>query len=133
MQAELPATGSVARRQAAVSSRWWRRGALIHTGLLGGSHRRSRDGTRGLPRLAVKPDEAAEMLGVSRDYFDEHIKHELRIVRRGSKTILFRSPSSSAGLKGARHDSLAEEPTGSSPRSEVDPLGRAISQTGPLC
>ena len=41
----------------------------------------------GLPRLAVKPDEAAEMLGVSRDYFDEHIKPELRIVRRGSKTI----------------------------------------------
>ncbi len=28
------------------------------------------------------------MLGVSRDFFDEHIKPELRIVRRGSKTIL---------------------------------------------
>jgi hypothetical protein len=53
-----------------------------------GSHRRSRDGERGLRRLAVKPDEAAEMLGISRDYFDEHIKPELRIVRRGSKTIL---------------------------------------------
>ncbi len=43
---------------------------------------------RALPRLSVKPDEAAEMLGVSRDYFDEHIKPELRIVRRGSRTIL---------------------------------------------
>jgi excisionase family DNA binding protein len=41
-----------------------------------------------LPRLSVKPDEAAEMLGVSRDYLDEHIKPELRIIRRGSKTIL---------------------------------------------
>jgi hypothetical protein len=36
----------------------------------------------------VKPDEAAQMLSVSRDYFDEHIKPELRIVRRGSRTIL---------------------------------------------
>ena len=41
-----------------------------------------------LPRLTVGPIEAAEMLGVSRDYFDEHIKPELRIIRRGSKTIL---------------------------------------------
>jgi hypothetical protein len=28
------------------------------------------------------------MLGVSRDFADEHVKPELRIVRRGSKTIL---------------------------------------------
>lgn len=28
------------------------------------------------------------MLGVSRDYLDEHSKPELRIVRRGSRTIL---------------------------------------------
>jgi excisionase family DNA binding protein len=41
-----------------------------------------------LPRLSVSPGEAAQMLGVSRDFFDEHIKPELRIVRRGSKTIL---------------------------------------------
>jgi excisionase family DNA binding protein len=48
-----------------------------------------RAGTPGsLPRLAVTPGEAAAMLGVSRDFFDEHIKPELRIIRRGSKTIL---------------------------------------------
>jgi excisionase family DNA binding protein len=41
-----------------------------------------------LPRLSISPDEAAAMLGVSRDFFDEHVKPELRIVRRGSKTIL---------------------------------------------
>jgi excisionase family DNA binding protein len=41
-----------------------------------------------LPRLSIGPGEAAEMLGVSRDFFDEHIKPELRIVRRGSKTIM---------------------------------------------
>ena len=47
-----------------------------------------KDAKRELPRLSVKPDEAAAMLGVSRDYLDEHIKPELRIIRRGSKTIL---------------------------------------------
>jgi excisionase family DNA binding protein len=36
-----------------------------------------------LPRLSVNIDEAAAMLGVSRDFFDEHVRHELRIVRRG--------------------------------------------------
>lgn len=41
-----------------------------------------------LPRVTVMPNEAASMLGVSRDFFDEHIKPELRIIRRGSKTIM---------------------------------------------
>ncbi|MCP9484909.1 MAG: hypothetical protein MSC30_03535 [Gaiellaceae bacterium MAG52_C11] len=41
-----------------------------------------------LPRVTVMPTEAASMLGVSRDFFDEHIKPELRIIRKGSKTIL---------------------------------------------
>lgn len=54
----------------------------------GVSLRRAPDGGRALRRLCVKPDEAAEILGVSRDFFDEHIKPELRIIRRGSKTIL---------------------------------------------
>ena len=50
----------------------------------------NRKGTQSerFPRLPVKPDDAAEMLGVSRDYLDEHIKPELRIVRRGSTIIL---------------------------------------------
>jgi hypothetical protein len=35
-------------------------------------------------RLALRvPDEAAEALGVSSDFFDEHVRHELRLVRRG--------------------------------------------------
>src|SRR4051794_13559279 len=49
---------------------------------------KGRNGKSALPRLCVKPEEAAEMLGVSRDYLDEHIKPELRIIRRGSRTIL---------------------------------------------
>jgi hypothetical protein len=50
--------------------------------------RAARDGRDGLPRLCVKPEEAAHMLGVSRDYFDEHVKPELRIIRHGSRMVL---------------------------------------------
>jgi len=46
----------------------------------------SRD--RKLPRLAVSPGEAAEMLGVSRDYFDEHVIGDLRVVRRGRRILV---------------------------------------------
>jgi excisionase family DNA binding protein len=41
-----------------------------------------------LDRLALSPDEAAQALGVSRDYFDEHVKPELRIVRRGRLILI---------------------------------------------
>jgi len=47
----------------------------------------ARPGTLG-PRLALGPDEAAAVLGVSRDYFDEHVIHELRIVRRGRRILI---------------------------------------------
>jgi excisionase family DNA binding protein len=43
---------------------------------------------RSLARLAVSPDEAAELLGVSRDYFDEHVIRELRVVRRGRRILI---------------------------------------------
>jgi excisionase family DNA binding protein len=39
-------------------------------------------------RLALSPDEAAAALGVSRDYFDEHVIAELRIVRRGRRILV---------------------------------------------
>ncbi len=45
-------------------------------------------GRRTLPRLSVSPGEAAVMLGVSRDYFDEHVIQELRIVRRGRRILI---------------------------------------------
>jgi hypothetical protein len=35
------------------------------------------------PRLALRPDEAASALGVSRDFFDMHVAPEPRWVRRG--------------------------------------------------
>lgn len=40
------------------------------------------------PRLALSPDEAAGVLGVSRDYLDEHVMAELRIVRRGRRILI---------------------------------------------
>jgi excisionase family DNA binding protein len=39
-------------------------------------------------RLTLSPDEAAAALGVSRDYLDEHIAHELRWVRRGRRKFV---------------------------------------------
>jgi excisionase family DNA binding protein len=39
-------------------------------------------------RLALSPNEAAAALGVSRDYFDEHVGPELRIVRRGRRRLI---------------------------------------------
>jgi len=39
-------------------------------------------------RLAVSPDEAAALLGVSRDYFDAHVMPELRVVRRGRRILI---------------------------------------------
>ena len=39
-------------------------------------------------RLALSPDEAAGVLGVSRDYLDEHVMGELRIVRRGRRILI---------------------------------------------
>ena len=52
------------------------------------SRPKAKDRKRTLPRLSVSPDEAAEMLGVSRDYFDEHILPDLRIIRRGRRILV---------------------------------------------
>jgi excisionase family DNA binding protein len=40
------------------------------------------------PRLALSPNEAASLLGVSRDYFDEHVIDELCVVRRGRRILV---------------------------------------------
>lgn len=39
-------------------------------------------------RLAYSPHECAEALGVSRTYFDEQIKPELRVIRRGKRILI---------------------------------------------
>jgi excisionase family DNA binding protein len=60
--------------------------STVTRGKSAGNAARARSG--GLPRLSVSPDEAAAMLGVSRDYFDEHILPDLRIVRRGRRILV---------------------------------------------
>ncbi len=43
---------------------------------------------RSAPRLTLSPQEAADALGVSRDYFDAHVKPELRVIRRGRLVLV---------------------------------------------
>ena len=43
---------------------------------------------RSIPRLAVSREEAAQALGVSVDFLEDHVLHELRIVRRGRKVLI---------------------------------------------
>jgi excisionase family DNA binding protein len=38
--------------------------------------------------LAFELGEAAAALGVSKKFFDEHIRHELRVVRRGRRVLV---------------------------------------------
>lgn len=43
--------------------------------------------TAGSP-LAVSPDGAAALLDCSRDFFDAHVRPELRVVRRGRRILV---------------------------------------------
>jgi hypothetical protein len=45
-------------------------------------------GVAPVPRLALGREEAAASLGVSVDFFDQHIVSELRVVRRGRRKIV---------------------------------------------
>jgi excisionase family DNA binding protein len=45
-------------------------------------------GKPGVARLAFSKAEAAQALGVSVDFFEEHVMHELRIVRRGRRRLI---------------------------------------------
>jgi hypothetical protein len=42
----------------------------------------------GIPRLALSKTEAAEAIGVSVDFFDEHVAGDLRIVRKGRRRLI---------------------------------------------
>lgn len=43
---------------------------------------------RDVPRLALSPDEAAQALGVSRDYLDEHVLPDVPHVRLGRRRLI---------------------------------------------
>lgn len=57
------------------------------TNLLDGD-RDARGPSSALRRLALSKTEAAEALGVSVDFLDEHVVHELRIIRRGRRRLI---------------------------------------------
>ena len=40
-----------------------------------------------IPRLALTPAESAAAFGVGPDFFDKHIRPDLRVIRRGSKRL----------------------------------------------
>jgi excisionase family DNA binding protein len=44
-------------------------------------------GHAGALRLAFNKTEAAQVLGISVDFFDAHVAHELRCVRRGRRRL----------------------------------------------
>ena len=50
-----------------------------------------------VPRLALTPTEAAQAIGRSRDFFDDHVMPTLRVVRLG-RTILIPVASLNAWL-----------------------------------
>ncbi|MGA9635493.1 MAG: hypothetical protein WBQ41_09705 [Solirubrobacterales bacterium] len=41
-----------------------------------------------IPRLALTVPEAAASIGVGVDFFDEHVRPELKVIRRGSKRLI---------------------------------------------
>jgi len=41
-----------------------------------------------VPRLALTKAEAAASLGVSVDFFEGHVQHELRVIRRGRLVLV---------------------------------------------
>jgi hypothetical protein len=41
-----------------------------------------------IPRVALTPAEAAAAIGVGPDFFDEHIRPEVKVIRRGSKRLI---------------------------------------------
>ena len=45
-------------------------------------------------RLTLSVEEASAALGVSRDYFDKHVIHELRVIRVGRRILV---PTSELG------------------------------------
>ena len=41
-----------------------------------------------VPRLALSRSEAADALGVSVDFLEQHVLHDLRMVRRGRRCLI---------------------------------------------
>jgi hypothetical protein len=49
---------------------------------------RSRNSRLHIAPIAVGPDQAAELLSISRDHFERHVQHDLRWIRRGRRKLV---------------------------------------------
>jgi DNA-binding HxlR family transcriptional regulator len=55
-----------------------------------------------ITRVALRcPDEAASALGISRDYFNEHVRPDLRLIRKGRLVLVLVSELERWGLENA--------------------------------
>jgi len=43
---------------------------------------------RPIPPIALTPPEAAAAIGIGEDFFTEHVRPELRLIRRGRKVLV---------------------------------------------
>lgn len=41
-----------------------------------------------VPRITLNVEEAAKALGMSRDHFERHVYHDLRLIRSGRKVLV---------------------------------------------
>ena len=55
---------------------------------LGGCGAVSKKLSTSIPRLALTPREAAAAIGVGEDFFSEHVRPELQLIRRGRKVLV---------------------------------------------
>ena len=78
MQAAIVRDPGQPRRSRGCEAAWAPRSTL-------GSHARTREA---VPRLALTPEEVAAAIGVSVDFYNEHVRPELRLVRRGRKVLV---------------------------------------------
>ena len=78
------------RRMRAPTATRHKRHRRAHVGRYCGvaAERQAAPTTNGAPRLALTKAEAAMALGVSVDFFEEHVMPELRIVRRGRRRLI---------------------------------------------
>lgn len=67
-----------------MSRDWGCMGGAKHAG----ENRRRAEHPVSPDRLALSKRETAEALGVSVDFLEEHVMHELRVVRRGRRRLI---------------------------------------------
>ena len=75
-----------------------------------------------IPRLALTPPEAAAAIGVGEDFFTEHVRPELQLIRRGRKVLV--PVAELERWMGAN----AERPWGAGQRRPPSLAGRSVAR-----